>query len=119
MFFFPPRKLTARAVKLAVGRQDPELSALARGSGYEADEQLMGVRSEDDRVGLGAADLGRDLGLRPRPDFAPPLVPLAIGQPRCVLPRLHVAVKARVRPEVMAVGREMQPHGIGAQAPAE
>src|SRR6185369_4827374 len=74
---------------------------------------------EDDRIRLSGPKLARDIGLRFGPDFAHHLVPLAVGEPRGVVPRLDLPVEAGVGPEMMAVRSEVQPSGIGAEAPRE
>ena len=68
----------------------------------------MRVGREDDRIRLSGPKLGRDIGLRLGPDLAHHLVPLAVGEPRGVVPRLDLSVEAGVGPQMMAVRREVQ-----------
>ena len=56
--------------------------------------------------------------LRLGPDLVHHLVPFAVGEPGGVVPRLDLALEARVGPEMMAVRGEVQPSGIGAEAAA-
>jgi hypothetical protein len=59
------------------------------------------------------------MALRFGPYLVHHLVPLAVGEPGRVVPRLDLAVVARVGPQMMAVRGEMQPVGIGREAPTE
>jgi hypothetical protein len=53
------------------------------------------------------------------PDFVHHLVPLAVSEPRRVVPRFDLAFEAGVGPQVMAVPGEMQPLGICAETAGE
>ena len=117
--FRPARELASSAVEFAVGGQYPQRSGLAGCRRHQADQEVMGIRGEDDCVGLPGSKLTSDVALRLGPDLAHDLVPLAVGQARRVVPGFDLAVKAGVRPEVMAVGGEVQAGGIGAEASAE
>src|SRR5947209_13051118 len=79
----------------------------------------MRIRGKDDRVRLAGPELGGDFGLGGGPDLVHHLVPLAVGEPRGVVPRLYLPVEARVGPEMMTVGGKMQPLRIRSQAAAE
>ena len=79
----------------------------------------MRVGGENDRIRLSRRKLARDLGLGLGPNLAHHLVPLAVGEARGVVPRLHVPIEAGVGPQVMAVRGEVQPVGVGSEAPAE
>ena len=116
---FPTRELSARAVELAIAGEDPKRAAFARRRGDKPDEEIVRVRRKDDRVRIAGAELARDMRLRLGPDLVHDLVPFAVGEARGVFPRLHMPVEAGVGPEVMAVRGEVQPLGIGAEAPAE
>ena len=116
--FLPARELAPGTVEFAVGRQHSDRPARG-GRREQTDKELMGVRRKDDRVGPAGTKLSRDFGLRSGPDLAHDLVPLAVGEAGRVVPRFDLSVEAGVGPEVMAVGREVQPVGIGAEASRE
>ena len=90
--------------------------ASTRRGGEQPDQEVVGVGRKDDRVGLAGAELGGDIGLGLGPDLAHDLVPLAVGEPGGVVPRLDLALEAGVGPQMMAVRGEVQPLGIGAEA---
>src|SRR6185312_11266052 len=79
----------------------------------------MRVGRKDDRGRLAGSELGRDLALGRWPDFVHHLVPLAVSETCGVVPRLNMPLEARVGPEMMAVGGEMQPRRIGSEASRE
>ena len=116
--FLPPGELPAGTVELAVAGQHANGPVPGAG-GEQADQQLVSIWREHDGVGLTRSELSRDLGLRGGPHLAHHLVPFEVGEQGRILPRLHVTIEARVGPEVMAMGREMQPLRIRAEAPAE
>ena len=111
--FLPARELAPRAVELAVAGQHAERPGAARRGGDQADEKswVFGAKTIASRDA--GAELGRDLGLRRGPDLVHHLVPLAVGEPRGVVPRLDLPVEAGVGPQMMAVRGEVQPAGIG------
>ena len=118
--FRPARELSSRRMKFAVGRQYPQAARVgARASGGEADDEIVGVRSEDDRGWIATAKFGRDLGLRGRPQLAHDPVPLAIGKPRRVVPAFDLPVETGIRPQMMAVRRHVQTARRGTEAARE
>ncbi len=106
-------------MKLAIAGQDAHGSFAARDGGEQPDQKLMGVGREDDRVGHRRAQLFGDIGLRLGPDLVHDPVPLAVGEPRRILPAFDLAFEAGVRPQMMAVRGDVQPLGIGAEAARE
>src|SRR5690242_21271626 len=98
-FFCPARELAASAVELAVGSEEAEAAAFSRRGGDEADEEVVRVGREDDGVGISSAELPGNMGLRLGPNRVHHLVPLAVGEAGGIVPRLHLAFKARVWPQ--------------------
>ena len=115
----PARELPPRTVEFPVAGQHSDRPASSGRRGEQADEELMRVRREDDRIGLPGPELSRDVALRLGPDLVHHLVPLAVGEPGRIVPRLDLSLEARVRPKVMAVRGEVQPVGIGDEAARE
>jgi len=98
----PTRCLAAEAVEFAAAAEDTE-RAPGRVGRDEADEKIVRVRGEDDCARIRKLQLIGDVGLGSGPDLAHHPVPLAVGEPGCVLPGGDLTDIARVRPEVMAV----------------
>ena len=116
----PARELAAGAVELAVGRQNAQLLRIVARTGCRQPEQeVVRVRGKYDRIRAAGAELGGDIGLRLGPDLVHHPVPFVVGQPRGVVPRLGLSVEAGVGPEMVAVRGEMEPLGVGLDAPRE
>src|SRR5690349_2200976 len=79
----------------------------------------MRVGCEDQGIALTGPELASDMALRLGPHLVHHLIPLAVGEAGGVIPCLDLSFEAGVRPEVMAVRREVQPLGIRRQAAAE
>ena len=107
-------------MELAVAGEDADRPGRARRHRREqAHEQLVSVGRKNDGIGAVSAELAGDMGLGLGPDLVHHLVPLAIGKAGGVVPRLDLPLKARVRPEMVTVRREMQPPSVRRQAAAE
>ena len=106
----PARELAAGAVKLAVAHQHPKsLRIGARHCGGEADQKVVSVGREHDRVWHAGTQLVGDMGLSLGPHFAHHPVPFLVGEPGRVFPRLDLAIEAGVGPQMMAVRGQVQP----------
>jgi len=109
----PAGHLSAKAVKLAIGRQHPQRSGRMRR--YKAYQEIMGIGGEAERRGIGQLQFIRDMLLRFGPDRPHDPVPFVVRQRRRVLPGGKMTGMAGIGPEMMAVRGEMQAVGIGRQ----
>ncbi|WP_246450399.1 hypothetical protein [Sphingomonas rhizophila] len=80
-----------------------------RASSDQADEEVVGVGGEHDRIGGGTAKLRRHRSLRGGPDLAHHPVPFAVSEARSVVPAFDLAIEAGVGPQMVTVGGEVQP----------
>ena len=115
----PARELAPGAVEFAVAGQDPKRPAPRGAAVTSRIRKSWVLERKDDCAGVVGAKLARDIGLGLGPDLVHHLVPLAVGEPRGVIPCRDLAVEARVGPQMMAVRGEVQPVGIGAAGSAE
>ena len=115
----PSRELAPGAVELAVAGEHPDRPGLAKRQPIRRTSSSWVLGANTIASGMSGPELGRDLALGLGPDLVHHLVPLAVGKPGGVVPRFDLPVEARVGPEMMAVGSEMEPVRIGAEAAAE
>ena len=106
-------------MEFAVAGQHAQIGRPARAGRDQPDEKIMGVGREDDGFGHRRPSSRGDMGLRLGPDLAHDPVPLAVGEPRRILPAFDLPVEAGVGPQMMAVRGEVQPLRIGGEAPRE
>ena len=107
----PALHLPAKAVKFAVGCQ--HLCRSFRDGGQYADDEIMGIGRKAQCCGIGQIQFSGDMLLRFGPDGTHDLGPFVIGQHRRVFPGRHMAVMARVGPEMVAMRGKMQTIRIG------
>ena len=114
--FDPARHLAPCRVEFAAAHQYAQRPVGgARAGRGEADQEIMGIGREDNRRAVAAAKLGCDVRLCFGPHFAHHPVPLVVGEPRGVVPTLHLAVEAGIGPQMVAVRGHVQPPWRGGE----
>ena len=116
--FLPARELAPRAVELAIAGQHPD-RPVSETAANRLTSSWWVFGAKTIARWIARAKLCSHLGLRGGPDLVHHPVPFAVGEPRRVVPRLHLPVETGIRPEMMAVRREVQPRRIGGEAAAE
>ena len=113
--------LPREAVELGAGGDDAQgAAALPRlGGAEETHEQVVGVRREGHLGRVVDAEGPGDVRLCRGPDLAEDPTPLLVRELRRVEPGPLVGDAGDVRPEVMAVGREVQAAGLRGECVAE
>ena len=113
----PARRLTAETMELAVAGQNAQRPG--RYGGGDTQQKIMRVGRKDDTRRIGQAQLCGDMGLRGGPQLVHHPPPFAIGEAGGVLPAGNLAHVRRIRPQMMAMRRKMQPVRRGGQAALE
>ena len=114
----PARELAPGAVEFAVAGQHAERPRPRGQAAATARTRKSWVLDEKTTASGSPVPSSRATWrLRFGPDLAHHPVPLAVREAGGVVPRLDLALEAGVGPEMMAVRGEMQPLGIGRQAP--
>ena len=99
--------LARETVELAVGGEHLD-DAPGGQAGEDPVQQSVGVGRESDVLGPAQAEDARHVFLGRRIGLAEDLLPLAVGQARCVQPALLLGLEGHVRPEVVAMCGEVQ-----------
>jgi hypothetical protein len=105
-------------VELAVGRQHAHRPP-RREQRQQPQDEAVRVRPESDRRRVRQVEEPGDMALGARDHLAEDRLPLAVGEPGGVLPAPFLRREGHVRPEVMAMGRHMQPPRIGGEEAGE
>ena len=105
--FLETRHLAREAVEFAVAGQDARRPP-RRQAGQEAADEVMGIGRESQSLGIIEREVARDAPLHLGNHLAEDMRPLAIGQPRRILPACQLSIEGHVGPVVMAVRGEVQ-----------
>ena len=103
---FETGDLAPERVELAVAGEDAQ-PPVRRQRRNEAADEVVGVGRERDGRGIGQRENGGNAALHARHQRAEDRLPFVVGEPRGVGERPAMGVAGRVRPEMMAVRREM------------
>ena len=116
--FLQPRELAGQGMEFGIGGQDAGRPAGRQGR-EDPQQEIMGVRREDQRGGVGQRQLAGDLRAEIRQHRSQHLGPFPVLQPRGGVPGLDLGGAGHVGPGVVAVGGDMQPRGIGGEEAGE
>ena len=104
--FLEPRHLSPEAVKLGVGRENTD-GAVQRKARENSVEKCLSVGRDRDAARIGEIKYRGDPALQRRQQLAEHELPFVTGEPRGVLPALHLRIEGDVGPFVVAVGRKV------------
>jgi hypothetical protein len=94
-------------MELGIAGQDAWL-ALARQAGEQTVDEFMGVVGRDEPVDPRQIEMPRHALRQLLPDRPQHLLPFAVDEAGGIVPGAQMRLAGRIRPEVMAVGGEMQ-----------